>query len=144
MAGQFSTYDPAQVSAIVAGIPLSGFAPGTFITVEQNEDSFSLTTGPDGDSCRAKSNNRSARVTFTLLQSSAVNDLLSALHNLDINSPSGDGIGPFLLKDNSGRTVNAAEHCWIVKPANSSFGGEVENREWTVESDFMNHFVGGN
>ena len=138
------TYSADEVIITFGPIILSGLADGTFVTVEQNEDSFTLMVGSDGDACRSKSNNRSGRVTCTLLQSSGVNDLLSAIHNLDINSTGGDGINPILVKDNSGRTLHVAEKAWITKPASSSFARETESREWVFESDNMQHFIGGN
>ena len=139
-----STYDPAQVAVVFAGIPISGYADGTFLSVEQNEDSFALQVGTDGEACRSKSNNRSGRVTFTLGQWSEANDLLSALHNLDINTPNGDGIGPLLVKDNSGRSIFSAEKAWIVKPPAAGYGREAESREWVVETDNLVQFHGGN
>ncbi len=138
-----TTYDPTQV-AMIFTVPITGFADGTFVTVEQNEDSFSLQVGTDGDACRTKTSNRSCRITFTLLASSASNDVLSALHNLDVLSPSGDGIVPLMIKDNSGRTVLAAESAWITKPANTTYSREVEGREWIIETDNMLHNIGGN
>jgi hypothetical protein len=138
------TYDPSQVIIVFAGIPLSGFADGTFLSVEQNEDSFTLQIGTDGEGTRSKTNNRSGRVTFTLMQSSQANDLLSALHNLDIRSPNGDGIGPLLIKDNSGRSLFSAEKAWIVKPPTGEYGREAASREWIVETDHLILQHGGN
>lgn len=138
------TYDPDDVAQVFFGIPISGYADGTFISIEFNEESFSLSVGVDKEACRAKTNNDSARVTFTLMQSSICNDLLSAVHAVDKLSPSGDGIGPYLMKDNSGRTVNAAETAWIVKPPTQAYSREVESREWVLETDDMKAFVGGN
>ncbi len=138
------TFDAKSVGVIFGGAPLSGFADGTFVSIEQNEDSFSLQVGTDGDACRSKSNNQSARVTVTLQQSSASNDVLSALFNTDILSPSGDGIFPLMVKDNTGRSILAAEKAWIVKPPTSTFAREAENREWVFETDAMIHNVGGN
>src|SRR3954471_4025451 len=100
-----TTFDFKAVSAVFAGIILGGFADGTGIQVTQNEDSFKLTVGADGEAVRAKSNNRSGRVKISLLQGSAANDLLSALHALDVNTSNGDGIGTLIIKDNSGRTL---------------------------------------
>lgn len=137
-------YDPATVIAVFAGIPLQGFADGTFISVEQNEDSFSLTVGADGEGCRSKTNNQSARITLTLLQSSLTNDALSAIHNVDLNSPLGDGIGPFLLKDLSGTTLLAAEKAWIVRFPASTYSRDPESREWIFETDLLVQNVGGN
>lgn len=138
------TYDPSQVSIVFAGVPVDGFADGTFLSVEQNEDSFTLQVGTDGESVRSKSNNRSGRATFTLMQSSATNDLLSALHTLDISTPNGDGIGPLLIKDLSGRSIYTAEKSWIVKPPAAGFAREAESREWVVETDNLIQIHGGN
>lgn len=136
-------YDPKGIIAIFAGIPISGFAPGTFLNVEQNEDAFALTVGADGEGCRSKTNDRSARATFTLQQSSAVNDLLSALHNIDLNSPLGDGIAPLPIKDLSGTTLIAAEKAWIVRQPASTFSRDPETREWIIETDFAVISTGG-
>jgi hypothetical protein len=138
------TYDAAQVAMVFAGIPLSGLADGTFVTIEQNSDSFALVVGADGEACRSKTNNRSGKVTFRLLQSSQANDLLSALHNVDIDSPSGDGIGPLLVKDNSGRTLVTAEKAWIMKQPSAAFARDTETREWVIETDRLAGFHGGN
>lgn len=138
------TYDPSQVTIIFAGIPISGFADGTFVSVEQNEDSFTLQVGTDGEGTRSKTNNRSGRVTLTLMQSSASNDALAAIHSLDVLSPSGDGIGPLLIKDNSGRSLFSADAAWIVKPPTGEFGREATSREWIIETDHLILSYGGN
>jgi hypothetical protein len=136
-------YDPKKVICTVAGIPLSGFADGTFITVERNEDSFMLRVGVAGEACRAKNNNRSGRMTFTLLQSAACNSLLSGLNALDEQSPMGDGIGPFTLSDLNGDSLAGAEKCWIVKPASLTYSKEAETREWLFETADLSLVVGG-
>ena len=139
------TYDASQVAMVFGPIEISdGLADGTFVSIEQNEDSFLLLVGADGEACRAKSNNKSGRVTFTLLQSSLANDLLSATHNLDVASPNGDGIAPLLVKDNSGRTIVAAEKAWVVRQPTVEFAREVSTREWIIESDALQSVFGGN
>jgi len=137
-------YDPKSVVLAFGPILVSGYADGTFISVERNEDSFALMVGSDGEACRAKSNNKSGRVTVTLLQSSLTNDLLAAQAILDERSPSGDGIAPLLCKDVSGRGLFTAETAWIVKPSTASYGREVENREWVFETNELIMFAGGN
>lgn len=137
-------YDASQVLMIMAGIPVQGLADGTFVSAAFNEDGFTLTVGTDGEGTRAKTNNRSGRVTFTLMQSSSSNDLLSALHNLDLNSPNGDGIGPLLIKDRSGRTLITAESAWIVKHPDAEYAREASTREWIVETDELIASQGGN
>lgn len=139
-------YDPSQVAIIFGPVgPIGGFADGTFVSVEQNEDSFALSVGSDGEGTRAKSNNRSGRVTVTLAQSSASNALLSAAHLLDINSANGDGIGPLLVADRSGTSLYEAENAWIVRPPAAEFGRDgAATREWIIETDNLNQVHGGN
>ena len=139
------TYDPNNILMIFGAISIDGgLADGTFVTVEYNEDAFTLMMGSDGNGARAKSNNNSGRATFTVLQTSEVNQLLSAQHNIDKLSPSGDGIAPLLIKDKEGATLVAAGTAWIVKSANSEYAKEVSTREWIIETDNLDMLVGGN
>jgi hypothetical protein len=138
------TYDPAQVALIAVGVPVTGFAPGTFIVAERNEDSFNLTIGSDGEGCRTRTNNKSGRITFTLQQSSVTNVLLSAALLLDENTPAGDGILPSGVKDNTGTTLVFAELSWLVKPSNVEYSNEATTREWIIETDNLQMGVGGN
>jgi hypothetical protein len=137
------TYDPKQV-AIIFGGPITGFADGTFVSIEANEEFFALIVGSDGEACRSKTNNYSARITLTLGQWSASNQVLSAQLQVDLNSPLGDGIIPFLLKDGSGSTVMSAEKAWIVQFATVEYGREPAAREWVIETDYMIPNIGGN
>lgn len=138
-------YDPDQVTIVFgATIIGSGWADGTFVSVEQDEDAFSLYVGTDGEGTRAKSNNASATITFTLAQSALANDLLSAQYNLDLLTPGGVGVVPLLVKDGSGRSLFAAESAWIQKPPRAEYGREVGTREWTIRTDSLVQFHGGN
>lgn len=137
------TYNPAEVTIVFAGIPISGYAEGTFVSIERNEDSFALQVGADSNATRAKSNNFSGRVTLTLIQSSASNDALSAQLSLD-EQDDGAGIGSLLIKDLSGRTVVEAEQAWLTKPATTEFGREASEREWVIETDKLIMGVAGN
>lgn len=137
-------YDPKNVAVVFNGVPISGYAAGSFVSVEYNVDAFSLVVGTDGESTRAKSNNRSARVTITLLQTSASNDAISAFHNLDLLSPSGAGIGPLLISDKNGRTLFLAEKAWVVKFPTSEYSDTDASRAWMFETDSLNATIGGN
>lgn len=135
------TYNPADVLLVVAGIPISGYADGTFIAIGRDNPSYNSGTGSDGEGWRAKSNDKSGTCTLTLLQTSLSNDALSGLAQLD--ELSGDGVGPLLLKDNSGRSLYSAETCWLEKPADAEFAREASDREWVIKTDKLNVFVGG-
>jgi len=136
------TYDPKKVVLSFGGIPISGYADGTFINVARESDSFTKTSGADGVVSRAKSNDKSGMVTVTLAQTSPSNDILSSIAQLDekLNT----GVLPLICKDNSGRSLFAANNAWIRKPADAPFGKEIDNREWTIDCENLENFIGGN
>jgi hypothetical protein len=136
------TYDPQQVSLSMGGQIASGFADGTFISVERDEDTFNKVTGADGQVSRSKTANKSATLTLTLAQTSPFNDILSALAAAD--EVSSTGVFPVILKDNSGTTIVSSGAGWIRKPPTSGFGKEIENREWVIDMASTIFFVGGN
>jgi len=138
------TYNPADVILTVGGKQISGYANGTFLTIERDEDSWSKDTGADGETCRTKSNNRGGKVTFTLMQSAASNQYLSALMALD--ELTGAGAVPVLAKDNSpgGKSLYFCEQGWLLKPAKSEFSKAPTTREWVIDSGNVVINIGGN
>lgn len=135
------TYDPSQVLASFLGAQISGFAEGTFIKVERDEAAFTKMTGADGEVARARNKNKGGKVTFTLMQSSASNDILSAAAAAD--ELTGTGIGPLFIKDNLGTTVVVAANAWIEKVATAEFGKELGDREWVIDCASVEMLVGG-
>lgn len=141
--GDLRVYDPDQISINVAGIPVSGYADGEFITVENESPGFEDVVGTDGEVTRSKTNDRRATVTLKLMQSSPTNDLLSALHNLDLNTPGGVGVGPFLLRDKNGTTLLLAEKSWIQKMPDGSWDRTAKERSWVIRCASLTSHHGG-
>lgn len=137
------TYDPSEVQIIMGGAPMTGFADGTFISISFDEDQYTKTVGADGEVSRSKSNNNTATITLTLKQTSASNDVLSALHLAD--QLSNGGVVPFMLKElGSGRTLCFAQAVWVQKLADVAYSKDVEDRSWILATGQMQVFVGGN
>lgn len=136
------TYDPLKVTVIIGGVPMSGFSDDTFVKVSRNEDLFSLHVGTDGETSRAKSNNRSGELSLSLAQTSTSNDVLSAFAIADEQSNS--GVVPVLIKDNSGKSVYFSAAGWIKKMPDSEFGKDVKDREWVLDLAAVDVFIGGN
>jgi hypothetical protein len=135
-------YDPKKVSVIYGSQIITGFADGDFVTVERNEDAFSLLVGADGESTRSKNSNKSGKVTLRLLSSSASNDYLSEMQladELSGNAPSG-----LMIKDTFGTSIATAATAWITKQPSSAYGKEAGTREWVIETDELIQFTGGN
>lgn len=136
------TYAASEVSVIFGPVIMSGFAEDAVVTVEYNEDLFTLQMGADGHGTRSKTSNRSARVTVSLGQTSMANDLLSAIAQLDAQS--NEGIFPLMIKDGSGRSLHTAATAWIVRSPTAAYAREAGAREWIFETDRLESFVGGN
>lgn len=124
------TYSPEDIAISVAGRILENLAD-TFVTVERNEDSYTLTVGADGEATRNKNANRSGRITVTLKASSDDNLYLSGL--LATDELTKLATVPVLVKDTNGNSLYTAAEAWIVRPANAEFAKEVGDREWILE-----------
>lgn len=134
-------YDPKLFSCIVGGKIMSGFSDGTYIKVERNEQAYNLKVGVTGEATRAKNNNRSGKITVTLMQSAQSNDDLSSIAAAD--ELGNAGVVPVLVKDGSGSTVASAVTAWVMKYPNTEFQKEATTREWVLETDELLMFVGG-
>lgn len=140
---QLGSYDPQKVVASLAGIQLSGFAPGTFIKVSRNEDAFALAVGADGGGARTKNANRSGRIEMTFLHTAPVNDALQALYVID--DATGAGVGPFMLKDlSSDIGLVHAQNAWIMKLPDFERGKESGEITWIAETLDVEMFHSGN
>jgi len=136
------TYDPKAIALTVGGVPITGFADGTFVLVERANDSFTKVVGADGETSRAKSQDRSGRITITLAQTSNSNDYLSSVMKRDEEFNA--GVVPIQAKDVTGASTVFSGSGWVVKPPNVEYGKEINNREWMFDCADLTMFVGGN
>lgn len=136
------TYDPKEVIITIGGVPMSGFSDGTFLEVVRTEPTWNMVVGADGFVTRGKTNNLSGLVTLTLKQSSPSNDVLSGFMALDELTNS--GIIPVLIKDLSGNSTYFSGQGWVMQYANSTFGKDINDREWSIQLATLDLFVGSN
>ena len=135
-------YDPKAVVMTFCGVPVTGYAKGSFIKIEPAEDAFKKYVGADGATSRSRVADETVNVTVNLSQTSPSNAVLSAQHLADRKN--GSGKGPLVVKDLLGATVLFAKVAWIKKMASADFGDEIGAKEWsfdTGKADFVN---GGN
>jgi len=142
MGADVRTYDAAKVVLIIGGVPISGFADGTFSTAERTSDTYAMVSGADGIVSRAKTNDFTGSLTITLAQTSPSNSYLSGLAIVDENT--GAGVVPILCKDNSGNSLYFSASGWIRKPATAEFGKEISDREWVFDLAKLEIFSAGN
>jgi hypothetical protein len=136
------TFDPKSVIIAIGGVPMSGFADGTFLEITADTQQFTKVIGADGYATRVKTNNYGGVMTLTLSQSSPSNDVLSALLNAD--RVANAGVVPILIKDLSGTTIIFSATGWIQQFPDSAFGNAINNRAWAFDLAEMDVFIGGN
>jgi len=131
MATYLGAYNPKEVTVLVAGIPLSGFAADTFINVERNEDVSIAYVGSKGEVGRVKNVDDTYTITITLQQISQSNNLLQAYITADefIDMPP---ILPVSVIDLYGRELFQSSWAWIQKEPARSFSSGMETREWVI------------
>lgn len=137
-------YDPKRIVATWKAIAIVGYATGTFLQAERDNDTFTTEAGAQGDVVRTKSHDRRGKVTFTLQSTSPANDLLSvfALAGEEGNSVDAD-VGALLVKDLNGTTLLAAEEAWISKPPSVEYADTHQPRQWVLHCANLKMFVGG-
>ena len=123
-------------------IIVSGWAPGTFVSIKYDSPHYVETEGTDGEVCRVLRKKFKATITFSLMQSSKINELLSAALIADIGGASIPL--PFITKDLNGNTVGIATQCWIPQLPDTAFADESVPREWTIKAAKLDLLVGGN
>lgn len=136
------TYTPGKVIITFGDIIFTGFADGTFVTIERNGDSFTKKKGSDGSVDRINNNAFDFNVSVTLKQTSITNDALSTIHGSDILN--NDGIKPLTVQDLQGTSLFYAAEAWINKDPSDEYGDELSDREWVFETGPADKFTGGN
>ena len=123
------TFMPQNISLIIGGISVDGFAEGDdVIMIERDEDVWTKKVGCDGMVGRSKKGNQTGTCTIKLMANSSTNAKLTAMDVADRET--GGGVVPFLLK--SGNEVVASEYCWIQRPPPIGLGDSFPEREWVI------------
>jgi len=134
------TFDPDLVSITVGGHIVSGYADGEFVTAERNSEAFTQQGGADGEQARFKSNDKSGKITITLLQTSLSNGIFQGFATADETSNAGKV--PILIKDGNGTEQAAAPQAWVEKVPAKGFSKENTDRQWVFATGAL-LFTGG-
>lgn len=137
-------YASRLVTCSVAGIPISGYADGEFLRIEVDGEGWGDVQGADGEVARFEVVDVMATATLTLLASSKSNDALSALYRRDKLSPSGEGVGAFEARDNSGTSSGKGPQCWVMNQPTKAYAKELGTVEWKIRIANYSGVVGGN
>jgi len=138
-------YSPSEVLVSFGGKILSGFAAGTFVKVERNEDAFKLEVGSDGRGCKIYNPNKSGTVEVTLTQESDDNAYLSALAHAD-EMARGLASQYLYVQDGFGGSNAVAAEAWCRKMPSLERGGvdAHANVVWVFETLDLTSELAGN
>jgi len=126
------TIDPAKIIMTFNGVLVTGFAPGSFITVVSPDDFYEKVRGADGTVERYSKSVYDSEVTITLLATSLSNAALDVLHQLD--KTAGVGKGPLSIVDTNG-TINAFyASAWIRKTPDWEGSDSAATVEWVIDT----------
>lgn len=124
-------YDPKLVIISFLGQPITGFASGTFVEADRNVDTWTLVVGAGGETCRIRSNDKSGKVTITLMQGSDSNKILSAAAAVD--EQLGISVGALIVKDINGvGDFVFAKEAFLMRPAKKSRGKDLSDTQWVL------------
>lgn len=120
-------YSFENVSVLWNGRPVTGFAEGSTVKIEDNEDAILPKTGIDGSTAYAANANRSGKVTFSLAQSSASLPILSA----DARARK---TGTLTVRDATGSSgfILQSDNCAIIKAPTIERGKEIAGGEIAI------------
>lgn len=143
MANLLGSYSPNDVIVTVGGVPVSGYAPDTFVSVEYNTDAATLVEGADGSPAMAfKRGQRGGSITLTLLQTSLSNNYLSALLFSQKNGANSATTFAISVRNAQGGEMHTISRGAIGKEPVAGNGPEVGTREWRFIGQLDSTFAG--
>lgn len=137
------TYSPSDVIISIAGLhTVTGLAEGTFVRVVKNSQPFETQRAMDGTRQRLYHHDEGYRIELILAQSSSTNNVLSAIHNIDVATRK--MLFPMMIRDTRGQTTFFAASAWIDKIPDVDFGQELSTRTWVFGANGGALTIGGN
>lgn len=135
-----NTYNPSDVRLTIGGYQLAGW---NSITISRNRQGFIPIPGIRGKHTRVPTNDTSATITISMIQTSPSHDVMSYIHELDLTE--GTGRLELSLRDASGRSVFNSIEAYIIGYPETVYSDDFEYRLWSIYCQTTNDYlVGGN
>lgn len=137
-----ANYSPEDVNCLAFGIPLNGFADGTFISISKDKIPYGSTETADGQVARLYTNSQTYTISLTFHRGSTSNDILTKLWQLDELSQAGKF--PIFIKDLSGTDLFFSTNTWIEGVPNMVQSTNFDTRTWVLKSSQAVINIGSN
>lgn len=143
-----STYSPEDVYVVLANgsfsYTLTGFMDGTFINITREVPASTLYVGSALSNARTIRANKASSVTFSIMQTSDDNDILSQLLSNDESARDSTWLFSLTIKDGTGRSLWFSPQAFIGTEPDRSFSTGVETRDWVIQCVSLSGKQGGN
>jgi len=126
------TYDPKRVIITLGGVPIGGYADGTFVNVEGNSETWTKKVGADGEVVRALSNDNTHTVQITLMQTSLSNAYLKTVYKAD--KLTGLGMLPLSFTDLNTMETKFWPQSWVSTEPPTGRAKETTDVQWTIHT----------
>lgn len=129
MANSFTvtTYSPKDVQLSIGGYQIVGWDS---ISIARSVKGFTTIRGIRGKHTRVPNVDTSCTITIPLIQFSPSNDVLSYIHELDLDE--GTARISLTLKDRSGGSVYSSNEAYITGYPTATYSGQFEYRSWEI------------
>jgi hypothetical protein len=121
-------FDIKNAVCYIGSYTIASFADGEAVSVELDDENFTLVKGTNGELIRIGKNNNSATAKVRLNEGNEANQYLSILETADRQTGAG-AVGFRFVDFNGGGTVSAVQ-AYIKKLPSMSWGTEGSVREW--------------
>jgi hypothetical protein len=139
---ELANYCPEDINCLAFGIPLNGFAEGTFITISKDKVPYGTTETADGMTARLFTNSQTYTIQLTFHRGSTSNDVLTKLWQLDELTQRAKF--PLFIKDLSGTDLFFSTNTWIEGLPNMVQSSTFDSRTWVLRSSQAVINVGSN
>jgi len=149
MSDNLNIYSPNEITVVLTRADgfshvVGGYSEDAMISVEPSAEALTLYTSADNKSTLLFNSNNSATVMITLNQTSASNDIFSALYEEMRQSKNASKLFSVMIKDLNGRSMYECAQAFIGKRPNASYANSMQNRDWTLLCPDMRQNSGGN
>jgi hypothetical protein len=126
------TYDAKKVIITFGGVPISGYADGTFVQVDPSAETWTRKVGADGEVSRSLSNDNTHTIQITLGQMSLSNSYLRTAMNAD--KLTGLGMLPLSFTDLNTMESHFWPQAWVSTDPSTGRAKETTDMQWTIHT----------
>jgi hypothetical protein len=127
-----SSYDPKKVIITFGGVPIGGYADGTFVQIDPSGETWTKKVGADGEVVRGLSNDNTDTIQITLLQTSLSNHYLRTVMNAD--RLTGLGMLPLSFTDLNTMETHFWPQAWVSTRPATGRATETTDTQWTIHT----------